>query len=153
MCLKIFNNQVQVAEQDITCYKFLLSQRHSDIEDQRFISPYQTFEYELGKEYSSNLQVHTFDYDLAFDYADVNAIERVVEEGFHTIPSEEVARKIVKYKNTLHSYKRDNRKPYVVVKCIIPKGASYYTGMWQYNQSYASNKLKVVEVLKDNKEK
>lgn len=150
MCLAIYNNQVEVAEEDITCYKFLRLSSQCGIPGETLTSPYQSFEYELGKEYSSNLQVHTFEYDD--DEEDEDGCERFVEEGFHAIVCEKLAHGIVNARNK--SNVRWNRPhSYVVVECVIPKGASYYKGTWFSTTGYASNRLKAVAVLKDNKEK
>lgn len=132
MCLDIFNNQVNVAKQDILCYKFLRLRYYGE----SLVSPYQEFEYEMGKEYISNLHVRALVSD--YEYS-----SRVVEEGFHTISSEEETRILANAKN------RDARGmfKFALVKCIIPKGASYYEGTWRDIAGYASSRIKIVEIL------
>ena len=49
----------------------------------------------------------------------------------------------------LHSYvdiPTDNVYPYIA-KCIIPKGATYYEGIFDERRSYASNKLKYINII------
>lgn len=136
MCLNIFKNDVQVAEQDITCYKFL---RLSSC-GEKFVSPFQEFEYELDKEYETKMTVELSG-DIEGEY--ITDYWREVEEGFHTIASEKTTVYFAERRTA--TFRGHHR--YVVVECVIPKGASYYEGTWRGSAGYASDKLKVVKVL------
>jgi hypothetical protein len=54
----------------------------------------------------------------------------------------------------LHSFSarprgRDISQEYPAVLCVIPKGATYYKGkQGSYKNGYASNKIKIVKILK-----
>jgi len=52
----------------------------------------------------------------------------------------------------LHSFVHFNNLPArnenVFVKCIIPKGSQYYKGKFDFDDSYASDKLTYVEIIK-----
>lgn len=61
----------------------------------------------------------------------LNKISNVVEEGLHS------------YCN-LESIEGE-----IVARCIIPKGSKYYKGIFEGYQSYASDTLKYVELIKD----
>lgn len=56
--------------------------------------------------------------------------ENTIEEGLHS-----------------HAVKTEDSN----VKCIIPKGAIYYTGVFGGTPGYASNKLKYIEIINEVK--
>lgn len=59
----------------------------------------------------------------------------------------------------LHSFKHlidavldgESEGSHVVVKCIIPRGSWYYKGIFFSKTSYASNRIKYVEIVKEIK--
>lgn len=42
-------------------------------------------------------------------------------------------------------FEKENNE--IIVKCIIPKGSTYYIGEWNSHHSYASNQLKYLEII------
>lgn len=90
MCIQNLGKK-QVAEADITCYKF------GTLSGTTFESLVYRFKYELGKTYK----------------ADIVIKEGEGFEGFHSTKSDKDINKI---------------KSMDVVRCIIPKGTTYYTG-------------------------
>ena len=70
-----------------------------------------------------------------------------VERGLHSFASLEDAKKF--------AYSDMRIDTHVVLRCVIPAGSEYYTGLWAYKNymfgrgflvdSYASSTLKVIE--------
>ena len=81
-----------------------------------FLTPYQLAIVKLGKTYTSAL---------------LRELDTAIEIGLHSFANYEDAK---------------NNGSGVVVKCIIPKGAEYYEGTFDRSKSYASNRLKYVEI-------
>lgn len=150
MCLEISNNaKEQYATEDIVCYKVIKRYERfgSDPYDNMIIigyfynTPFQDARVEIGKTYRSQLRKV------------VNTTHKI-EEGIHSCVSYEDAQKTCRLLGTL-SY-------YAIAKCIIPKGSKFYVGYFgpsnvvhrdnEHNitilNSYASNKLKYVEIVK-----
>lgn len=82
------------------------------------VTPYRYAEIEIGHTYTSNL--------LKNKYNDITV-------GLHSFES-------------LKNAKADGSGVYA--KCIIPKGAIYYKGKFGEYNSYASNTLKYIEIIK-----
>jgi hypothetical protein len=82
------------------------------------ITPYRGVTVKLGKTYTSNLVLNITNYIATVDI------------GIHS------------YKNIPNIL--DNP---ILVKCIIPKGADYYVGEFNYVDCYASTKLKYIEMI------
>jgi hypothetical protein len=61
---------------------------------------------------------------------------REVHEGFHS------------YTSLRSSRRFHDEGSYVIVKCIIPMRSHYYIGNFDGNRSYASNKIKYLEIVK-----
>lgn len=140
MCLNICKNDAQVAADDIICYKFLRIRRS----DEKLVSPFQEFEYELDKEYETKMTVElSGDIEGDIEYEYITDYWREVEEGFHTLCSEKTT--VYFAERRTGTFRGHHR--YVVVECVIPKGASYYEGTWRGSAGYASDKLKLVKVL------
>lgn len=87
-----------------------------------YITPYRHAEVQMGKIYTSDLGIK--------QYSQTDAIH----QGLHSF---------VKSRDA----KADG--PDVIVKCIIPKGAEYYEGIFYDMSAYASNQLKYIEIVKD----
>ena len=133
MCLYTKQTEPKIAGEDIICYKFY--RRYNEI----LISPYQGFmapeigivaNTELGKSYrptDNGSYIHNF---LGF---------KRVDKGFHYIKTlEEAEREVNKYKR---------KYDLVIFKCIIPRGSSYYKGIFgDRYESYCSNSIKLIEI-------
>jgi len=122
MCLTLKSSETKpkIATKDIVCYKGIIETPKG------FITPYQGFKVKIGKTYFSEI----YKYD---DEIDV---------GLHSFAIYEEM--IAWEKREIEIRKGAELKP---VKCIIPRGATYYTGEFSTNKSYASSELKYVELI------
>lgn len=132
MCLDLTKSQCQVliAEKDIVCYKFV-----NKVTD-RFFTPYRGSEIIIGETYTSELKLNFDNESVNNILYNENDIVGTVEKGLHSFKSFKSACKECQGK-----YNKRNR----VVKCIIPKGSSYYVGVFG-DISFASDKLKYVKI-------
>lgn len=123
MCLENLS-EVKKAEKDICCYKVIEDHRNLTKSQYqgKLITIYRCFEIEIGKTYTSR-----FSYNSDGD----------VEKGLHSYCSYEQA---VDYAN---KWGWDATR---IVKCVIPKGSKYYRGKFNSRSSYASTRLKYVEI-------
>ena len=132
MCLIIESKEL-IAEEDITVWKYLIKRNEG------YVTPYQRAKIKIGKIYKSSIEKK----------------ERmgVGEDGWMRGWVEIINK-------ALHSFlnKEDAKEHYldiwggrgewsVIVKCKIPKGATYYKGTFDDLESIASNKLKYVEIV------
>lgn len=83
-----------------------------------FITPYRRFPIIIGETYDSILEKNP----------------KYINKGIHS------------FKN-IKDAKNDADLYNVIVKCIIPKDSKYYKGIFNNVVSYASNKLKYVEII------
>jgi hypothetical protein len=110
MCLATTQKNPKIAKKAITTYKFL--------ED--LSSPYQSFDYELGKTYSTLMEESsdksTYD-DISTEalkeYRKTGKKIRYIGPGFHSVLKKARVKSCNEY-----------RELYI---CTIPKGAKYYT--------------------------
>lgn len=142
MCLKLKegNTRLIVADKDIVCYKVLLM-----FPDGTYVSMYQRASYELNKLMVDNVKL---DKHKSNSY---NGFTQVVGAGcFHTFKNLEDAKKIMNETKNEGVYYTNKFTP-IVVRCIIPKGARYYSGSFNFlfcteeYESYASKKLMVTD--------
>lgn len=137
MCLKIRKNaKVKTAEKDIVCYKVVEKRAKYG-----YVTPFFNMPISIGEEYG----------DVSLEKKD-NIYEIVVEEGYHSLKTFEDAADYTAMLMLVH------RVCFTIIKCVIPKGAKYYNG-WTpifgcklYN-SYASDKIRYVEVVYEDREK
>lgn len=134
MCLTLTEkSEIKVAEEDIVCYK-VVRRLCSGF----YRSEYYGYLYETGildKSAFGNITITTRPCITTYRSANFNqqviaGYEQVVERGFHSFTCKEDA---YKYRYSAVSY--------VVVKCIIPKGANYIEGMCSEYPNYVSNKI------------
>ena len=120
MCLITKQKLSNIAKEDVICYKIITT----DIENGNYVSFYfSEMKWELNKVYCSIL-------DRRRDN---------VLEGFHSYAN---------YQDALKILEQDMPLGCILVKCIIPKGAHYYKGKQQDSDGYASNQIKMTEILK-----
>lgn len=136
-----------VAEEDIVCYKVLfttavmladrvlkkLCESYDADEDAEYMSPYRYAPYDIGKEYTSELD----------DVWPIHAHSGMVSKGLHTF---------VDYYEAVHRMNDSGgrHRGAVLVKCRIPKGAMYYKGtygIFKRSSSYASDRLILDHVI------
>jgi len=127
MCLNLADSDgnLLTAKKDMTVYKVI-----DDIGNQTFVTAFRRTEVEMGKTYKSK---------LGFS---LNAC--AIEEGLHSFDSLYIA----KFMSRMHRFQVPREGTLVVAKCIIPKGARYYSGTFNYWESYASDELTYVEIIK-----
>jgi len=145
MCLIITKfNKPKIAQEDIKCYKILFK---SSVRPNLFYAPYQSFNYELGVTYHTNISVfyncNTFGLSF-FRYIFYNLFDKFldvkgVNQGFHSFVNLKDA---IKERNSDVDYKR-----LVIGECIIPKGAKYYKGAYSNYDGYVSNSIKINKII------
>ena len=132
MCLLLEHLEPKIADKDIICYKIVEKTKIKGI----YTSYFQEFEYIIRQLYTNNLDIKFVDRIIkklcpSYPYYGVYAIE---EGMFHS------------YVSSLHA--KINRGPSeFIVKCIIPKGAYYYTGYYNLFINYASSQIKILEEI------
>ena len=86
-------------------------------------TPCQNFVVKIGETYTSKLNKHS----------------SVVEEGLHSFEN---------FSDANFEAMCCIWHKHIVVKCIIPKGSKYYKGLFGSYDSYVSNKLTYIEIIK-----
>ena len=125
MCLQTNSLFSESVKEDIVCYKVF------DVVDGKLKSPfYYDIPWELGKEFT----------DPRFNMTAINRGSALfsVKCAFHSFKSLVDAQKFSQHWGGRLT----------IVKCIIPAGSEYYDGWFDdITQAYASNKLKLVEII------
>lgn len=124
MCLEVnVFSKLRTAIKDIVVYK-VLSVTKGDV----LITPFRNFEVVIGNTYTSDLGEleHKFKKSL---------LSRKIEKGLHS------------FKNISNAYDYKWTGD-VIVECVIPKGSKYRFGRFNNEQSYVSDTLKYVKILK-----
>ena len=128
MCLEILKpknpdkiSEPKIAKKDIVCYKVFKLFSEGRIE-----SPYQGVDYELKKKKKSMLVCY------------MNPVTQSVNIGIHSFIHLDDA---IDESNDWSTHRM------VVVKCIIPKGAKYYTGKFNTTSCRASDKLLPLNIM------
>ena len=135
MCLYIGITPEQLkAETDIICYKVLFSSKKATLFGQFFeqkglYTPYQKFKVCIGRAYKSE-----FTYTMS---------GKGVEKAIHSFTTVESAKLDVHFFEGFSRYKGNM----CICKCLIPKGSRYYQGTFDGRASYASNKIKYLEII------
>jgi hypothetical protein len=129
MCLTLKSKHTlpRIALRNIVVYKWLLEHRETGKHE----TPYQRVNVTVPSTVTSKIEK---------DYI-------VIEEGLHSFLNKKDAQK-----NAIEVFAFvGNAKCYfpVIVKCIIPFGSIYYKGQHLNKTSFASNKLKYIEIVND----
>lgn len=144
MCLVINKNNLKpiTAEQDIVCYKVL----RKSLEDDIVKAPIYNFEYTFGQIYTIQNE-----YFKEIDVYDDGCV--LAEYGFHSFVMLSDA---VQFKERLLTYTWQSYE-YVLVRCVIPNGARYYTGKqifsWNEDNSpdgYCSEAIRIDDIVNEN---
>ena len=125
MCLVIKQLEPKIADKDIICYKLVKRTKIKGV----YESSFQGFEYVIRQLYTNNLDIR---------FAN-KSIKRYFYTCFYMIE-----------KGMFHSYVNPMLKPlpyYILLKCIIPKGAYYFEGYFDESPSYASSQIKILEEI------
>ena len=105
--------------------KSIIINESEEIIDKVLCTPYQGFPIEIGETYESDL---------------IKTYGNQIHKGLHSF-------------GILNEAIEDAELDCdIIVKCIIPKGSIYYVGKSHDKVSYASNKLKYLEIININKE-
>lgn len=133
MCLTLKSNNVRVhvATKDIVCYKVLIERRNYFNDFLGYVTYYQRALVRMDKIYTSRLVMRRFDHELHPD----------IQQGLHTFKTLKRAEQFIIGTALCR-----------IAKCIIPAGSKYYVGKFDqpdnYRESYASDTLKYVEIIK-----
>ena len=123
MCTYLKDARINIAKEDIKCYKVVgLTCEYKDgnkIEGVNYKSAYFNYYYEKGKRYHVELPTPSEEQSIYTGGARIKYINR----GFHSFEKLEDAKEECR---TL----RDSK----IVECIIPKGSHYYKGFEEYSQ-------------------
>ena len=126
MCLFINHLEPKIADKDIVCYKLTKRTKIKGI----YKSNFQRFEYVIRQLYTNYFDIKYADMFIKKRYS-----RSVIEEGmFHS------------YASNVYSILKPLQYC-ILLKCIIPKGAYYYEGYFNYYTSYASSQIKILEEL------
>ena len=118
MCLtNLTTKKPLIAEKDIICWKVVI------IENEEILSSYKNFKYTFNELFEEELMKKS---------------NGDISKGFHSFKT----KKDAKWESTL--WGDDSNE--VVVKCIIPKGAKYYEGLFGKDKAYASNSIKLIKL-------
>ena len=128
MCLIIKQLEPKIADKDIICYKLVKRTKTKGI----YESIFRGFEYIIRQLYISNIDIRFVS----------KIIKPYIYSCFYIIEG-----------GMFHSYVDrfwviSNTSPYyTALKCIIPKGAYYFIGSFDYKPSYASSQIKILEEI------
>lgn len=121
MCLMTNMQRPYIAKEDITCYKVVYLVSSICENYPRFHSIYFNYNYVFNGN-----EVKTGDFPFKIQGWTVN-------NGFHSYSRIGYAESVCKM---------DNNPNKVIIKCVIPKGASYYVSTGE--GEYCSNRIKIV---------
>lgn len=130
MCLEIKKTSKKyTAKKDLVCYKHLI------LANDKYYTPYQLSNVEIGREYSSGLMRTTYK-NRAYVGVGLHSFKKLSD----CVNDANQENQHQRYNDEL--YKLGDIR-YVIVKCIIPAESKYYFGNFCFNtESYASNKIK-----------
>jgi hypothetical protein len=130
MCLILTETREQfIADRDIICYKHVQFYKN-DGDENYYLTPYRKYVVGIG---------HSFCSDISF------LDEFTIEQGLHSFKFKKSC--IADAKVEIVSIRNRNKSNYAICKCVIPKGSIYYKGLFGTEPSYASNKIKYVEIV------
>ena len=129
MCLVTTQLELKIADKDIVCYKFVKRTKIKGV----YKSSFQEFEYIIRQLYTNNL-------DIRFANKSINryfyrCFYKIEEGMFHS------------YTSNLYPVILSPLPHCALLKCIIPKGAYYFEGIFDYSPSYASSQIKILEEI------
>lgn len=137
MCLLVREkSKLKTAKRDITCYKILTRPNFGDT----YYSPYRDHKYDLKGINKSKIQEEP-EYVGIIEYRSLYPFSVYI--GLHTINSLDTA---IMYKDAYV----DPAEHASVFKCIIPKGAKYWTGrlnLYRIYKGRCSDKLIIKEKI------
>ena len=127
MCMILKENDVDkhVAKTDMIVYKIV-----DKISNDKYVSVFQLCSYEKDKVYktSINTRIVTVKPKGEVLYPFILPKARIIDEGFHSYKHLEDAKSIAEMGN-------------IIIKCIIPKGSTFYNGFQEYTLADGSSAL------------
>lgn len=136
MCLYATHSQPHTAEQDMVSYKV------ARVDDNSYFAPYQGTRYILDTNQHSELVFSIYTHTNGYEYKNDlgHRILGEVDEGFHSVKTLSDARKVLR-SVTDDGINWGTPVKYVILKCTIPKGATYYTGRWNKTDGFTSSEI------------
>ena len=133
MCLVINHLEPKIADEDIVCYKLVKRTKIKGI----YKSNFQIFEYIIRQLYTNNLDIRFVDKIIKnLDTTRSGLCLYIIEEGmFHS------------YVSYLYPVILSPLRNCALLKCIIPKGAYYFEGIFDFSPNYASSQIKILEEI------
>ena len=128
MCLDINHLKPKIADKDIVCYKLVVRTKIKGI----YKSSFQGFEYIIRQLYTNNL--------------DIRFINKSIKHSFHACFYKIEKDMFHSYTSSMYSVLSPSPY-YALLKCIIPKGAYYFEGLFNHFPSYASSQIKILEEI------
>ena len=131
MCLVLKYLEPKIADEDIVCYKLVERTKIKGV----YKSSFQGFEYIIRRLYTNNLDIRFVD-KIIKRWTPMNPYSYIIEEGmFHS------------YINNPYSIFKPLPSEFVLIKCVIPKGAYYFIGVYCSLICYASSQIKILEEI------
>ena len=129
MCLDINHLKPKIADKDIVCYKLVKRTKIKGI----YKSSFQRFEYVIRQLYTNNLDIRFANKSIKRYF--YRCFYKIEEDMFHS------------YTSNLYPVILSPLPHCALLKCIIPKGAYYFEGIFDYSPSYASSQIKILEEI------
>ena len=128
MCLVINQLEPKIADEDIVCYKLVKRTKIKGV----YKSSFQRFEYIIRQLYTNNIKI-----EFSYKLIKAKTIFRYfISKGmFHS------------YISYLYPVILSPLPHLALLKCIIPKGAYYFEGIFDDTFSYASSQIKILEEI------
>ena len=129
MCLVTTQLEPKIADKDIICYKLVKRTKTKGV----YKSSFQEFEYIIRQLYTNNLDIRFANKIIKHSFY---KCFYMIEKGmFHS------------YVSHLYPVILSPLPNCALLKCIIPKGAYYFEGLFNHFPSYASSQIKILEEI------
>ena len=137
MCFRTSDITKYIEEQDIVCYKTFNNKTESG-----YISSYLGFKYIKGKLYSLKSIKQKHIRKMTYSYRDEYTLKNRILMVFNIIPiyKRHQLYTEIGFHSYINKYPHFNTYYEEYIKCIIPKGATYYKNDYEY----VSNKIIVL---------
>ena len=131
MCLYVNHLEPKIADKDIICYKHVKRTKIKGV----YVSSIKRFEYVIRQSYTNYTNIKCtpaiIKHIQVANYSFLNYIEEGMFHSYvHWLPTMSII-----------------SSNYVVLKCIIPKGAYYFKGYSKSIPCYASSQIKILEEI------
>ena len=128
MCLVTIQLEPKIADKDIVCYKLVRRPKIKGV----YKSNFRGFEYIIRQLYTNNLDIKFANTIMKHSF--YKCFYKIEKDMFHSYAS--------------NLYPILSPLPnHTLLKCIIPKGAYYFKGFFEFFPSYASSQIKILEEI------